>query len=234
MLQELEQLLIIQDRDRKIRAMNRELTTIPIERHQIEEKLAANRGALEAVRQRGKELEVEKKKLEIDAQSKRDSIAKYRLQQFQTRKNEEFQALSNEIARFEKDIESIEDRELEIMEQAEKVRADGSISEREVNALKLRIDQQLSDLEAKTKSIDEHLTALATDRAQLATAIDDDLLDRYNRLFASKGDSAVVPLEHEVCMGCHMKITTQTAVRVKANREIMSCEQCGRILYAEG
>jgi len=29
-----------------------------------------------------------------------------------------------------------------------------------------------------------------------------------------------------------MKVTTATAARVKADREIVSCEQCGRILYA--
>ena len=40
-------------------------------------------------------------------------------QQFQTRKNEEFQALTNEIKRFEADIEKIEDREIELMEEAE-------------------------------------------------------------------------------------------------------------------
>jgi uncharacterized protein len=40
-----------------------------------------------------------------------------------------------------------------------------------------------------------------------------------------------VPLEHEVCMGCHMRVTTQTAVLVKARREIVHCEHCGRILY---
>ena len=68
-------------------------------------------------------------------------------------------------------------------------------------------------------------------RAKLAGGIDEDLLGRYERLFASKGDVAVVPVEHEVCMGCHMKITTQTAVRVKGEREIVGCEQCARILY---
>jgi uncharacterized protein len=41
----------------------------------------------------------------------------------------------------------------------------------------------------------------------------------------------VVALEHEVCTGCHMKVTTQTAHRVKAGKEIVSCENCGRILY---
>jgi predicted nucleic acid-binding Zn-ribbon protein len=28
-----------------------------------------------------------------------------------------------------------------------------------------------------------------------------------------------------------MKVTTATAVHVKAGKEIVSCEQCGRILY---
>jgi predicted nucleic acid-binding Zn-ribbon protein len=32
-------------------------------------------------------------------------------------------------------------------------------------------------------------------------------------------------------MGCHMTLTTQTVVRVKGSREIVHCEQCGRILY---
>ena len=60
------------------------------------------------------------------------------------------------------------------------------------------------------------------------------MLDRFNRLFASKGDAAVVALEHEFCTGCHMKVTTATSVRVKGGLEIVSCEQCGRILYLGG
>ncbi|MEO5720988.1 MAG: C4-type zinc ribbon domain-containing protein, partial [Chthoniobacterales bacterium] len=65
-----------------------------------------------------------------------------------------------------------------------------------------------------------------------ASGIDEDVLDRFERLFASKGNAAVVALEHEVCTGCHMKITAQTSHRVKSGREIVSCEQCGRILYS--
>ena len=65
----------------------------------------------------------------------------------------------------------------------------------------------------------------------LTVGIDEDLLDQYNRLFASKGGNAVVALEHEVCTGCHMKLTTQTLVRVRGAQEITHCEQCGRILY---
>ncbi|MBV9391950.1 MAG: hypothetical protein JOY96_08680, partial [Verrucomicrobia bacterium] len=69
------------------------------------------------------------------------------------------------------------------------------------------------------------------EREQLSQSIDPNLLFRYNRLFLSKGGDAVVPIEHEVCMGCHMKNTTTLVHRVKLEREIVHCEQCGRMLY---
>jgi predicted nucleic acid-binding Zn-ribbon protein len=89
----------------------------------------------------------------------------------------------------------------------------------------------MADLEAKTKALDARLQELAKDRADIASRVDEDVLSKFERLFVSKGDAAVVALEHEVCTGCHMKITTQTAHRVKNGRELVSCEQCGRILY---
>jgi predicted nucleic acid-binding Zn-ribbon protein len=90
----------------------------------------------------------------------------------------------------------------------------------------------MADLEAKAKTLDAQLQALTAERTELAAKVDEDLLELFERLFVSKGDAAVVALEHEVCTGCHMKVTTQTAHRVKNGKEIVSCEQCGRILYA--
>jgi predicted nucleic acid-binding Zn-ribbon protein len=231
MLAELQKLLILQDRDRKIRAMRHELKFAPAQKKDLEARLVASNASFEAVRQRGRDLEVEKKRLEMDAQAKRDSIAKFRTQQFQTRKNEEFQALTNEIKRFESDITSIEDRELEIMEQAEKAKAETAEAEKDLTQKKASVASQLVDVDKKIATLEAQLKEVEADRARLATEIDEDLLNRYDRLFASKGDSAIVALEHEVCMGCHMKITTQTAVRVKGEQEIVACEQCGRLLY---
>jgi len=231
MLQEIEQLLILQNRDRKIRSLKQELKLAPLERKELEARLVTNSASLESVKLKAKEIELAKKNLEIEAQTKRDSIAKFRSQQFQTRKNEEFQALTNEIKRFEKDIHDIEDRELDFMEEAEKVKAAVAAADKETTHSKSQINQQLTDLDIKIKSIETELQRLESERATLTIGIDEDLVTRYDRLFASKGDAAIVPLEHEVCMGCHMKVTTQTAVRVKGNQEIVSCEQCARILY---
>jgi len=78
------------------------------------------------------------------------------------------------------------------------------------------------------------LEELTGEHADLAGKIDEDLLALFERLFKSKGDAAVVAIEHGVCTGCHMKVTTATAAQVKVGKEIVSCENCGRILYDQG
>ncbi len=117
------------------------------------------------------------------------------------------------------------------MEQADVLKAQIAAEERQTAAAKDSIAKQIANLEAKQATLTDRLEELKREKEELAARVDEDLLDRFNRLFASKGDAAVVALEHDVCTGCHMKITTQTAVRVKGGKEIVSCEQCGRILY---
>ena len=77
MLQDIEQLLILQDRDRKIRALKSELKLAPQERKELEEKLVTSTKHLEETKLKAKEIEVERKKLENEAQARRETIAKY-------------------------------------------------------------------------------------------------------------------------------------------------------------
>jgi predicted nucleic acid-binding Zn-ribbon protein len=229
---ELEQLLVLQDRDQKIRQIQTETKSLPLQRKNLEAQLAVSIANLEALKQRARQLEVDRKRLELDVGVRADSVAKLRTQQYETRKNDEFAAMAHEIERYQKEISAIEDRELDLMEQQDKIKVEVTAEEKKAAGAKDSIARQVADLEAKTKALDARLQELTKERAELASKIDEDVLDRFERLFASKGDAAVVALEHDVCTGCHMKITTQTAVRVKGGKEIVSCEQCGRILYA--
>ena len=117
------------------------------------------------------------------------------------------------------------------MIEADKLRGEIEASDKSARATKESISRQLTDLETKLKALGSQQEELETERKALAAQIDDDLLDQFERLFNSKGDSAVVAVEHGVCTGCHMKVTTATAARVKAEKEIVSCENCARILY---
>ena len=228
---ELEQLLILQERDQKIRQVEAELRSAPQERKALDAQSSAAAANLEALKHRARHVEMEKKKLELDVGTRNESIARLKTQQYETRKNDEFSAMGREIERYQKEISALEDQELELMEQADQLKAQLAAEEKQTANAKESVARQVVDLDSKQATLTGRLEELKKERTELAAKIDEDLLDRYDRLFASKGDAAVVALEHEVCTGCHMKVTTQTAVRVKGGKEIVSCEQCGRILY---
>jgi predicted nucleic acid-binding Zn-ribbon protein len=231
---ELEQLLVLQDRQQKIKQIQTEVKSLPQQRQNLEAQLAASAAALAALKHKAQHLEMDRKKLELDAGTRQESITRLKTQQYETRKNDEFRAMGNEIERYEKEIHQIEDQELELMDQAEKLKVEIGGEDKKASGARESIARQMTDLAEKAKTLETRLTELTAERTEAAGKIDEDLLGRFERLFASKGDAAIVALEHEVCTGCHMKVTTQTAHRVKNGKEIVSCEQCGRILYAAG
>ena len=163
----------------------------------------------------------------------RKASTRLKTQQYETRKNDEFRAMGNEIERYEKEIQSIEDQELELMDQAEKLKVEVSAEEKKAAAIagidcaaNGRSRGEGQDARGAPERIDERANRAGRAKSMKICS------GRFERLFASKGDAAIVALEHEVCTGCHMKVTTQTAHRVRNGKEIVSCEQCGRILYA--
>jgi predicted nucleic acid-binding Zn-ribbon protein len=228
---DLEQLLILQDRQQKIRQIQAEIETVPLRRTSLETELAASASAVDALKQKARQVEVDRKRLELDVGTRTESIARLKTQQYQTRKNDEFQALGHEIERYENEIGKIEDEELELMVQADKVKADLTEEEKKAAGVRESITRQTADLDEKSKALQSRLEELTRERADLAGKIDEDLLGLFERLFQSKGDAAIVAIEHGVCTGCHMKVTTATAAQVKVGKEIVSCENCGRILY---
>jgi predicted nucleic acid-binding Zn-ribbon protein len=228
---ELEQLLVLQDRQQKIRQIQAEIRTLPLERAHLESQLAATAAGVDVLKLKARQVEVERKKLELDVGTRNESIARLKTQQYQTRKNDEFQAISHEIERYGNEIQKLEDEELELMIEADKLKGEVEVAEKNARTTKDTIARQLTDLETKSKALGSQQQELETEREALASKIDADLLDQFERLFNSKGDAAIVAVEHGVCTGCHMKVTTATAARVKAGKEIVSCEQCGRILY---
>ena len=228
---ELEQLLILQDRQQKIRQIENEIRNLPLQRKHLESQQAESAASLEALKQKARQVEVDRKKLELDVGTRNESINRLKTQQYQTRKNDEFQAMGHEIERYENEIRTLEDQELELMDQADKLKAEVVAEEKKAGATRDSITRQMNDLGEKGKTLEARLQELSKERKELADKMDEDLLGRFERLFASKGDSAIVAVEHGVCTGCHMKLTTATVKDAEAGREIVNCEQCGRILY---
>jgi len=231
MLDVIEKLLTLQDRDQRLRSFQSELNHLPEEREAREKQIADSAARLDQGKLRAKGIEVEKRNLEVEAQAKRDLIARYRQQQLQTRKNEEYAALAHEIEAAEKIIASVEDRELDLMEELEKLTPQLATAEKLHADERSKLQNILDSLESKKNNLEARVSELKSDRQRHAEGIDDEVLSLYEHLFKTKHGAALATLEHEVCMGCHMKVTAQTIVQVRAARQIIHCPQCGRILY---
>jgi len=231
MLEAIEKLLALQDRDQRLRTLRLELQGLPGEITSKQKLIADSALRLEAARSRAKAIEVEKKTLEVEANSKREQINRYKGQQLQTRKNEEYTALSHEIANAEKLISSIEDKEIVLMEEAESLAPQITAAEKTCTEEKARYEGQIALLREKEINLKVRIEDLEKNRPVMLAGIDEDLLETYQRLFDTKNARAVVAVDHDICGGCHMKITAQTSLALRSGKEITSCPQCGRILH---
>lgn len=231
MLPEVEKLLRVQHHDQKIKSIEKELAGIPLEEEDIRDKLEEDEKALAEAKAKLQEAEIAIKNLELDVETRRDSIVKLKTQQFETKKNEEFRKMGKEIERYEAEISDLEDRELELMEQVDGekkalVEARARYEENEKS-----VADEIEDLEALKKNLESDAEEEKEKRKELAAEVDEDLLYGYDRLFKAKNGVAVVGLIDEVCHGCHMRVVKSTIVDVKSEKSVAHCENCGRILY---
>jgi predicted nucleic acid-binding Zn-ribbon protein len=231
MLETIEKLLLLQDRDRKIHRVQQELAQIGPERETYRAKATDTQAQLETARTRIKQIESDRKRLELDVGGKKLQIEKYANQQLQTRKNEEYRALAHEIETCKTDITKIEDQEIVLMEQAEETQKDATRLARENDEAKKLGESQTAQLEQREQNLRKELAELQAGREALAAAADDSARARYERLSRSKGENVVVGVHHGVCGGCHMKLPAQILVMCQAHQELVSCTNCGRILY---
>src|SRR3954469_19138800 len=149
MLETIEKLLILQDRDRKILKVRDELARIPSERNELQAKLASAQGHLETAKLKVKQIESDRKKLELDVEAKKQQIDKYSLQQFQTKKNEEYRALAHEIEMAREVIVKLEDQQLELMEQGEAAQKEVAAAQQIAAEHKKIADKNVADLTAR-------------------------------------------------------------------------------------
>jgi predicted nucleic acid-binding Zn-ribbon protein len=231
MLDVIEKLLVLQDRDRKIHRVQQELAQIAPERETLRTRATATQTQLDTAKNRVKHIESDRKRLELEVESKKSQIEKYANQQLQTRKNEEYKALAHEIETCKTDINKIEDQEIVLMEQTEVAQKEVIRATLEANEAKKLAEKLIAELGQREENFKKELAELQQGRAELAAVVDESARNRYERLLKGKGDNVVVGINHGVCGGCHMKLQQQLIVTCQAQKEIVTCSSCGRILY---
>jgi len=226
-----EALLVLQERDARVATLTAELDAAPRQIAAVEAEVTARTAKFDDLKNKTRQIEADRKKIDLDVQSKQVAIGRYKSQQQQTRKNEEFAALNHEIEHAEKEIFTLEDSELELMEAYDKGLAAVEEAKKDLMVFQDKAKHKKAELEKRSATLATDLISAEEKQAAAEKTVPEDALSRYRRILKSKKDVAIVPIRHGACGGCHMKLTSQTVLTVKAAENLIACENCGRLVY---
>jgi predicted nucleic acid-binding Zn-ribbon protein len=228
---QITKLLILQEHDIAIIRIEKELQRLPAEEAAIDQRLHDRSQALENLRTQARSNEAERKRIELEVQSLEQQAQRYQKQQLQTRSNTEYQALTHEIEHTRKRISELEDQELSLMQAHEDLLRLIEQEATRVHAYIQEADEARKEFHKKISNAQALLAEHRQSQSQAQTAVDPSALSLYQKILKSKKDIAIVPMRHQTCSGCHMKVVSQTAIDVKAAKKLVSCDHCGRLLF---
>ncbi len=231
MLAEIESLLVVQDRDQRILKLKGDLKRIPEDTARAKERLANDLATVANAKKAVQDNEVAIKNIELDIGTRKNTLERLKTQQYETKKNEEFTALGNEIVRYNQEVDDYETTELELMEKADSLQAIHKKSQDILALTQGMVDEEIATLDQRAVECKKQFDEVQAERTSLTSGIDEDNLSLYDRLMVSKGGDAIVSAANSQCSGCHMKLVPATMINVQAAKEITQCENCGRILH---
>ncbi|GAB6100281.1 zinc ribbon domain-containing protein [Halanaerocella petrolearia] len=129
--------------------------------------------------------------------------------------------------------QELEEELLDLMVQEETMQEKVGALEKEIEEYK----EKLSDLQEQWKEQENKLKvklqSIKEKRQQVVEELDEELVSKYNQLVDNKYGNAVVKIEDGYCMGCRMSLPINLVTEVKEKKGIVTCNNCGRILYTE-
>jgi uncharacterized protein len=229
---DLERLVQLQRAETDLKRVEGELAEIPRQKARLDERLAEERGRLDAVREALGGSQKARRQLEGELADLETKRSKYKGQLMDVKTNKEYTAMLHEIESVEREIRGREDLILAEMESAETHAADSKREEATFKEVEARHRDEGRALEARADALRRESERLAGERDSVAATVPQDLRDLFQRVAKLRG-AAVAIASDGMCQLCHMKLRPQMYLDLKHNDAIVQCPACSRILFYE-
>ncbi|TXK45790.1 hypothetical protein FVR03_11905 [Pontibacter qinzhouensis] len=227
----LEALLKLQSIDSQLDEIRRVRGDLPEEVQDLEDEIE---GYEVRVRKFDDEVAGLNESIGVRRQSIKDAeslIRKYEDQQTNVRNNREYDAITKEIELQKLEIQIAEKKIKEAYYQIEQKNS-------EITGTKDRLEERRKDLINKKEELDQIVSEsedeenkLEQDRDVASTKIEDRLLSAYTRIRKNvRNGLAVVTVKRDACGGCFNTVPPQRQADIAAQKKVIVCEHCGRIL----
>lgn len=229
----LARLLAVQEVDVEILALEERREEVPRRRAEAAREiteLEAERDELREATERGR---LRRRSLEGELETLRERLERYESQLNQVKTNVAYSALLSEMQGAKREIGSIEDEVLGLMEEREErdrrlEEIDGELERKRAGAR-----EELEALSAEEEEIEARLAELRSRREGVVEAVDDSLYRLYDRLRRRRRFPALVPLRGQACGACYNSLPPQVVREITHEGALHPCEGCGVLVYAE-
>src|SRR5437867_2976333 len=228
---DLKHLIRIQSIDLAIQTIRSRIDKFPGVSKALDEKLRAAMTGLEAAREKTKNNQSARKKLEGEVGALEAKISKYREQMMSVKTNEEYKALQKEIEHAQNGIRGVEDEILNLMVEAENAQLEIRTGEVRLKEDQQNVNGERKQLEAENQRDISALEAYIKERREIESSVSADLMPRYERVRKARGGIAVAAARDSVCEVCQVRIRPQVFQNIRRNDQIIACDACQRILY---
>ena len=231
MEEQLGLLIQLQELDASLRIRNEQKNRLPESLAALERRRAAAQEDLETVKGALQTAQKNKRDRDKDLEAGAQKVEKLKSRASEIKTNKEYQALLKEIEAAEQENKSMEDDILQLMEKIDGAARQITEAEQRTKEEDAVIRSEQKQLEADFAKLEEEVRSVEQARQELVSRVQPTVLHQYQRLLASKAGSAMAEARSESCSGCYMSIPPQVFVNVKKNESIITCPNCGRILY---
>lgn len=229
-------MLEVQEIDSRIDLLRHRRAHLP-ELAELEKLQQARRSVLDQVRDAQivvDDLSAEQTKAEADVASvrARRTRDRQRMDQGLISNPKDLQRMTHELESLERRITTLEDAELEIMEQLEEAQSTSTRLEEELAAIDRRVGDLTDARDRAWTEIDAELHAAVASRAPAVADLPEDLLTLYDKLRMAKDGVGAALLRARECGGCRLSLDNAelSAIRTAPADQVIRCEECQRIL----
>lgn len=228
---DLAKLLAVQVIDQEILALKKERKRLPESISSGERVFAQFEERVQGEKKRHEDLLRQKKQLELEIDACITAIQRFKTQQFQVKKNDEYQALGKEIADKDHEKDLIEEKVLNLIEEIEALEVGLVKLAEERLGKKGELDGFRQRVAGEVAEVDRKLADVEGRRAEMISTAPAALVGLYDRIRTGKPDGVAVTLvERDSCSGCQARVPPQKKNELLRAEKIVLCEACGRIL----
>lgn len=222
----------MQNLDTSIRKIEKDLEALPERRAEIEGEFDRRAFEIRALENRRDEAKHNRARLENEATEQRGRAERAERNLMSSKKQDEYTAAIREADAARKQISALETQILEQMEGLEQ--AEAALRERadEIATLNSDREARLKLFDEETRSQSELLAAQRIEREQLFANLPKSMSGMYARISARIRDGvAVAEARNRSCTACFMSLRPQVMAEIRRGEEVLTCDNCGRILY---